>query len=68
MKIIFEQDNGLVAVLAVKQNVTDLKAAAIKGVPKGKRFKIVSESDLPDETFYEAWRVDFSVNDGIGEN
>jgi len=68
MKIIFEQDSGLVAVLAVKQNVTDLKAAAIKSVPKGKRFKIVDESQLPDDTFFEAWRVDFTVNDGIGES
>lgn len=67
MKIIFEQDNGLVAILAVKQNITDFKAAAIKGVPKGKRFKIIKDEDLPEDIFYNAWRVDFSIHDGVGE-
>jgi hypothetical protein len=67
MRIIFEQDNGIVAILGVKQSVTDLKAAAKKFVPKGKRFKIIDESEFPEDIFYEAWRVDFAENDGVGE-
>jgi hypothetical protein len=66
MKIIFEQDSGIVGMLGVKQHVTDLKSAAIKGVPTGKRFKIINESELPEDIFCEAWRVDFTNYDGIG--
>lgn len=66
MKIIYEQDNGSVAVMAVGQNSADLQAVATKMVPLNKRFKIIDDADLPDPEFADAWRVDFTTNDGTG--
>jgi len=59
MKIIYEQDDHEhVAVMAVKGEITvDI---AKKHVPKGQRFKIVEDVNIP-ETY------DFTDNDGMGE-
>lgn len=66
MKIIYEQEDGSVAVMAVSQGASDLQAIATKMVPLNKRFKIVDDADLPDPEFADAWRVDFTTNDGTG--
>ena len=69
MKIIYEQDSGIVAVMAINPVLLEqmtLQEAAGLFVPNGKRFRIVDASELPEETFWEAWQVDFTVNDGVG--
>ena len=67
MKIIYEQDNGTVAVMGVSPKSTlSLQEVAVRMVPLNKRFKIVDDSDLPDPEFADAWRVDFTTNDGTG--
>lgn len=67
MKIIYEQDDGSVAIMAVNErHSNNLYATAVKLVPLNKRFKLVNDSDLPDDEFADAWRVDFTTNDGSG--
>jgi hypothetical protein len=68
MKIIYPNGNSGVALAAVNPKYTDLVAAGKKFVPKGLPFKVVNESDLPDDdTFFDAWEYNFSNNDGVGE-
>ena len=58
-RIIYKQDSGVVAVIiptpeALEQH--SIQAIAIKDVPAGKPFKIVSDTDIPsDRTFRGAW-------------
>jgi hypothetical protein len=70
-RIIYKQDNGVVAVIiptleALGQH--SLQAIAIKDVPAGKPFKLVDVADIPsDRTDREAWTVDDAdLTDGIG--
>ena len=76
-KIIYLQDNGIVAVvqpvlteinLATGKNWT-LEEIAKKDVPTGKKYKIVEDSDIPtDRSFRDAWVVDeTNLTDGVGE-
>ena len=62
MKIIFENDNGGVAVIHPTQEGLDLftiKELAIKDVPHGKPYWIVKDSFIPDDrTFRNAWELD----------
>tara|TARA_B100000212_G_scaffold339733_1_gene318790 strand:- start:915 stop:1151 length:237 start_codon:yes stop_codon:yes gene_type:complete len=75
-KIIYLQDNGIVAVvqpvlteinLATGKNWT-LEEIAKKDVPTGKKYKIVEDSDIPtDRSFRDAWTVSESdLTDGVG--
>jgi hypothetical protein len=70
-RIIYNQDNGVVAVIiptpeALEQH--SIQAIAIKDVPAGKPFKIMDASDIPsDRTFRAAWTVSESeLTDGVG--
>jgi len=70
-RIIYLQDNGVVAVIIPTPEALDahgIQAIAIKDVPAGKKFKIVDASDIPeDRTFREAWTVDdAALTDGVG--
>jgi hypothetical protein len=49
------------------QNYT-IEQIALKDVPTGKQFKIVTTDDIPsDRTFRSAWEVDPSIlTDGVG--
>lgn len=69
--IIYPLDDETVAVMTANEkllaNLSMLEIAK-KHVPNGKKFKIIEREDLPDETFWPAWRVDFDAdNDGVGE-
>jgi hypothetical protein len=58
--IIYNQDNGIPAVLTPSQEALELygiEAIAIKDVPAGKPYKIVDAADLPDAP-QETWVVD----------
>jgi hypothetical protein len=70
-RIIYNQDNGIVAVIiptpeALEQHT--IMEIAIKDVPAGKPFKIVDAADIPsDRTFRAAWTVSvLELTDGIG--
>ena len=67
--IIYNQDNGIPAVVMPTQEALDahgIMAIAIKDVPASKKFKIVDAADLPD-TPQETWTVDEAdLTDGIG--
>ena len=66
---VYNQDNGVPALMifteeALKQN--NILALSIKYVPAGKKFKIISETDVPNEK-QETWVVSESdLTDGIG--
>jgi hypothetical protein len=67
--IIYNQDNGIPAVVMPTQEALDahgIMAIAIKDVPAGKPFKIVDAADLPTEP-QEIWVVDEAdLTDGVG--
>jgi len=45
-----------------------LKEIAESGTPEGLPYRIINESDLPDDwTFFDAWTADFSNPDGVGK-
>lgn len=58
-RIIYNQDNGVVAVIIPTPEALEqhgIQAIAIKDVPAGKPFKIVDAADIPsDRTFRGAW-------------
>jgi len=70
-KIIYKQDNGAIAVITPSQWALDaygIEAIAQKDVPASKPYKIINESELPqDLRFYDAWEVDETqLTDGVG--
>lgn len=67
--IIYRQDNGCVAVVFPAPDCgLTVEQVALKDVPFGKPFKIMSVSDLPqDGSPIEAWVInDADLNDGVG--
>jgi len=68
--IIFNQDNGIPAVVMPTQEALDahgIMAIAIKDVPNGKKFKIMNIGALPQGVDQEAWRMDEALlTDGVG--
>lgn len=62
--IIYSQENGQVAV-CYPTGELPIEEVARKDVPAGVPYKIVSDTDLPeDHTFFDAWEADFSNPDG----
>ena len=75
MRILYLQDNGVVAILYPSDCINPktgksytAEEVAAKDVPKGKKYKIVEDSDLPsDWTFRNAWTISESnLTDGEG--
>lgn len=70
-RIIYNNDEGGVSVIIPSQEalaIHGIEAIAVKDVPHGKPYKIVSVEDIPtDRTYREAWVVDDAdLTDGIG--
>jgi hypothetical protein len=70
-RIIFLNDEGGVSVVVPSPECLashTIEEIALKDVPAGKPFKIVTTEDIPsDRTFRSAWEVDPSIlTDGIG--
>ena len=72
MKIIYKNESGGVSIItptpeALKNMAID--EIAKKDVPTGLPYKIVDDSEIPeDRTFRDAWVVDESIlTDGVGE-
>ena len=69
-RIIYKQDDGIVAVIAPAKNETrTVDEIAKNDVPTGKKYKIVDVSGISsDRSFRDAWTVDESdLTDGVGE-
>lgn len=65
-RIVFKTDNGGVAIV-IPTGDLPIEQVALKDVPAGAPFKIVSVEDIPqDRTFRGAWEMDFSEPDGFG--
>ena len=70
-RIIYNQDNGVVAVIIPTPEALEqhgIQAIAIKDVPSGRKFKLVDAADIPsDRSQRDAWTVDEAdLTDGIG--
>ena len=75
-KIIYLQENGIVAIISPLLNdinpatnkVFTVEEIAKKDVPTGKKYKIVEDSDIPtDRSFRNAWTASESdLTDGVG--
>ena len=68
-RILYKQENGVVAVVIPADCGLTVDQIAKKDVPTGFKYKIVDVSDVPsDRTFREAWTIDDSeLTDGVGE-
>lgn len=70
--IIYNQDNGVPAVVMPTQEALDkygIMAIAIKDVPAGKPFKIISAEEFAglENIPQEAWEIDDAdLTDGVG--
>lgn len=77
MKIIYLQDDGVIAVVSPVAGVINpdtekewtIEEIGKKCVPTGKKYKIVDDSEISsDRSFRMAWTADESdLTDGIGE-
>tara|TARA_R100001198_G_scaffold32936_1_gene17596 strand:- start:152 stop:400 length:249 start_codon:yes stop_codon:yes gene_type:complete len=75
MRILYLEDNGVVTIIYPSDginpktgNTWTAEEVAAKDVPKGKKYKIVADSDIPsDWSFRDAWTVSESdLTDGTG--
>lgn len=66
--VIFKNDAGSLSILRpIDGNGLTVEQIAVKDVPAGVPFRIIDESDLPEDTRYQAaWTADFSAPDGVG--
>ena len=67
-RIIYQNDNGGVAVIVPCDCGLTIEQIAAKDVPTGLPYKIVDVADIPsDRTQREAWTVDAAdLTDGVG--
>ena len=57
-KIIYRTETGI-AIITPAHSV----AEAMKDIPKGAEYKIIDESELPqDQTYCDAWKYDFTID------
>ena len=68
--IIYENDEGGVSILTPTPEcllTRTIEEIAVKDVPAGKPYKIISALDVPsDRTFRNAWGVQIDEPDGVG--
>jgi len=67
-RIIYQNDEGGVAVIIPCDCGLTIEQIAAKDVPTGKPYKIVDVADIPsDRTQRDAWAVDVAdLTDGVG--
>ena len=67
-RIIYQNDNGGVAVLIPADCGLTIEQIAAKDVPTGKAYKIVDAADIPtDREWRDSWTVDEAdLTDGVG--
>ena len=65
--IIYKNSNNTIGIVYPNLNCgLTLAQIAAKDVPKGASYKIIDQSELPDNTFRDAWEADLSNPDGVG--
>lgn len=64
--IVYQQDDGLIAIVYPSACGLPVEEIARKDVPAGKPFLIVDAADLPNGEYHAAWTADFSTPDGYG--
>ena len=66
-KIIYPNENGIAVIHPTGE--LSIEATALQIVPSGVKYKIIEDTDLPeDRTFRNAWEHDFTSDfDGVGE-
>lgn len=67
-RIIYQTEEGGVAVIVPADCGLTIEEIAAKDVPTGKPYKIVDVSEIPsDRSFRSAWEVDETIlTDGVG--
>lgn len=66
-RILYTQENGVLAVITPVDDNLTIEDIAKKDVPAGTPYLIVDESVIPtDRLFREAWEADFAIPDGYG--
>ena len=67
-RIIYQNDDGGVAVLTPADCGLTIEQIAAKDVPTGKPYKIVDAADIPtDREWRDSWTVDEAdLTDGVG--
>lgn len=67
MKIIYKQDDGVLAIITLADE-TNIIDNAPQYVPNGKKYKIIEDDDLPEDlTYRDAWTIsDDELSDGVG--
>tara|TARA_B100002019_G_C20896052_1_gene415772 strand:+ start:382 stop:588 length:207 start_codon:yes stop_codon:yes gene_type:complete len=65
-KIIFPTETGIAVIIPTGE--LSLEETALKDVPSGVKYKIIDDSNLPeDRDFRNAWEYDFTTDfDGVG--
>jgi len=68
-RIIYQNDNGGVAIIIPCDCGLTIEEIAAKDVPTGKSYKIVDVSEIPtDRKWRDEWTVDeLELTDGVGE-
>ena len=66
--IIYPNDDGGISIITPLLDCgLDVNEIALKDVPSGKPFLIISDTDLPEDNQYrDAWEADFSEPHGVG--
>jgi len=55
-RIVYTQDNGIIAIIVPADCGLTIEQIAAKDVPSGKEYHIVNKSEIPsDRTFRNAW-------------
>lgn len=67
-RIIYQtENNGISIIMPADDCKLSIEEIALKDVPAGVPFKIIDETDIPnDRTFRAAWEADMSNPHGIG--
>jgi hypothetical protein len=64
--IVYENSDGLIAVMYPADCGLSITEIARKDVPAGTPYLLVNAADLPDGAYRDAWTADFSEPDGVG--
>jgi hypothetical protein len=66
-RIIYPTDDGVAIIVPAPECGLTIEEIAAKDVPAGVPYKIVDDSDIPeDRTFRGAWEADITDPDGVG--
>jgi len=66
MRIIYPNGTGISVITPNVSCGLSVEQIAVKDVPEGVPYKIISVTDLPDRATRSAWTADFSEPDGHG--